>query len=165
MDKVYIPDFVGRSEMAVIMMLTSLAEKLNNVMERFHNDEQVQYRFIWNLEQDDDSNYMVLLYLEFDSGEIVNIGLYPYHWDCLPSILSTGYLVIMTDERLLGDQDGTAGSEDGEPRAVVIHNAFTGLDRLVKEAREKVENDESEDLKLILKLFEESLDSEGEQYH
>lgn len=164
MTQVQLPDFVGKSDQSVVMLVSSLDEEFNDVFTRFHKGEQVAYRFHWNLEQDSDQNEMVVFSLEFDTGEKASVALSPLHWDCLPSILSLGYLVLMTDPNLL-DAEGKPAGEVEEPRAFVIHNAFLGMDDLIKQIKERVKTGETENLDLLLRLFENGPDSGDKQCH
>lgn len=164
MAQVYFPDFVGRSEKAVVMLLSSLNEKLDSVIQRFHRGEQVAYRFEWYLKKDNNQNDMVVFSLEFDLGERVSIGLAPHHWNCLPYIISLGYLVLMTDPGLLSG-GGIAAGEDNEPRALVIHNAFLGLDNLAKQASERVSAGEAGNLDLLLRYLELDPGEKEKRYH
>lgn len=163
MAQIYLPDFVGKSDQAVVVLVSSLNEELDGILKRFHRGEQVAYRFAWNLGEDENQSDLVVFVLEFDSGEQVSIGLSPHHWDCLPSILSLGYLVLVTDPDLLGPE-GTAG-EDDEPRALVIHNAFLGMDDLVNQVAERVKAGKAGNLDLLLKLLEIDRDAGEKQYH
>lgn len=164
MTQVHLPDFVGRSEQSVIMLVSSLDKELNDVFKRFHRGEQVAYRFDWNLEQDNNKNDMVVFSLEFDTGEKASIALSPLHWDCLPSVLSLGYLVLMTDSNLLQAGGEPAGMAE-KPRAFVIHNAFLGMDGLLKQVNERVKNGQAGNLDLLLRLFESDMDLNNKQCH
>ncbi|GEM_PF-2968942 len=165
MTKIYAPDFVGKSDQAVVILASSLDQELDGVMERFHRGDQVVYRFDWGLEKDGEQNDMVVFTLEFALGEKVAIGLSPLHWDCLPSVINLGYLVIMTDPDLLDENKKTENQE--EPRALVIHNAFKGLDELAGQVNERLKTgDEPGNLDLLLRLLMEGVEeTDNKQHH
>lgn len=144
----YAPDFVGKSENAVVMLVSSLDDELEDVYERFHRGEKLAYRFFWHLDGDNETGDVVILTLEFDQGEKMQIKLTPYHWDCFPYLLTLGYLVIMTDPGLLNE-----ATIPLEPRALVIENAFWGLDNLARQAHEQINKGRTGNLALLVKCL------------
>lgn len=164
MAQAHLPDFVGKTGQSVVMLVSPLDTEFDDIFSRFHRGEQVAYRFKWNLEQDDNGNYMVVFEIEFDSGEKASIALSPFHWDCLPYLLSYGYLVLMTDPRLLHPaEEGEAEVE--KPRAFVIHDAYLGLDGLLRQADQRVQDGETKNLDILIQLFEKGPDDGEKQHH
>lgn len=154
MNKLYYPDFVGKSGRAVVILVSSLDDELSGVIDRFHRGEQVAYRFEWHLKKNEEGKYLVVFFMEFNTGEKLSIPLYPYHWDCLPAIISLGFLVLMTDSDILNKESLITDENIPEPRALVIENAFWGLNEMVNQIGKEIQTQQSEELDLLLKLLD-----------
>jgi len=161
--QIYAPDFVGKSDQAVVFLVSSLNEELKSVMERVHRGEQVVYRFEWNLAKDSEQKDMIVFALEFADENNVSIGLAPQYWECLPSVISLGLIVIMTDPGLINEENRAAVGE--EPRALVIHSAFNGLDGLAEQANQRLQAGERGNLDFLLRLLSEGAESDEKPHH
>lgn len=156
--QVVFPEFLGESEMAVVVVIPSIKEDVSSVFERFHSGEEVDYWFSWDLVLTDTGEYLVVLEVDWDEGEGLVVAFTREMWEFLVLMIQKESLVIMADWDIL---------EEGEfkPYALLIRDVNTGLDKLYDQVKELASvNDGIEEL-TSLQLLLEGTDNQAITLH
>lgn len=135
MQEIFFPDFIGESDYGMVVMVSGLDEGLEPLFNRYLSGEDVEYWFAWDLVQVENDGFLVTLGVSWDNGgEGVSIGLPSELWHMLPSLKEKENLALMTDWTLV---DGSLDEEDDiYPRALLIREAYRGLDDLAFQVAE-----------------------------
>lgn len=130
--EVAVPEFIGETEQAVVLVVPSLEEDLSDLFERYHDGEEVDYRFSWELAELDAEKYMVTLDIAWDGQDMVSIGFPLAMWEYLPVITRRSNVVLMTDWRLIEEGIDAAVDRLGRfrPRALLVRDAGRGIGEL-----------------------------------
>ncbi len=130
--EIAIPEFIGETEQAVILVVPALERDLSILFKRFHEGEEINYWFSWELTLLNDDQYMVTLEIGWDGEDVVSIGFTLDMWEYLPVITRRSHVVLMTDWRLI--EEGIAAGMDKmgrfRPRALLVRNAGRGMGEL-----------------------------------
>jgi hypothetical protein len=134
------PEFIGETEQAVIMVIPSLAQDLSVLYRRFHEGEEIDYWFNWELTSVRHNEYMVTLKIGWDEDDLVSIGFTLDMWEYLPLITKKSNVVLMTDWRLL--EEGILAGMDNmgrfRPQALLVRNVGHGMEGLSDRVAEQV---------------------------
>lgn len=141
MDKeVAFPEFIGETEQAVIMVVPSLEQDLSVLYQRFHEGEEVDYWFNWELTAISDNEYVVTLKIGWEGEDVVSIGFTLDMWEYLPVIIRRSNLVLMTDWRLI--EEGIAAGMDKmgrfRPKALLVRDVGQGMEGLSSKVADQV---------------------------
>lgn len=141
MDKdVAFPEFIGETEQAVIMVVPSLDQDLSVLYKRFHEGEEIDYWFNWELTSISHNEYMVTLKIGWEGEDVVSIGFTLDMWEYLPVITKRSNLVLMTDWRLI--EEGIAAGMDKmgrfRPKALLVRDVGQGMEGLSSKVAEVV---------------------------
>lgn len=126
------PEFIGETEQAVILVVPALEWNLSVLFKRFHEGEEIDYWFSWELTMLNDDQYMVTLEIGWDGEDMVSIGFTLDMWEYLPVITRRSNVVLMTDWRLI--EEGIAAGMDQmgrfRPKALLVRDAGKGMGAL-----------------------------------
>ncbi|ACV63186.1 hypothetical protein Dtox_2375 [Desulfofarcimen acetoxidans DSM 771] len=152
MREIVLPELVAELDDALILVVTSSGDGLMGLFERIYRKEEIDYRVKWELIKKDDKNYLIGLLVLWDSEkDPVTIGFSQELWNFLSIIRQKGQLILMVDWRIL--EEGL--TFEGEimdtilPKAMVINDAETGMDFLLKQVIDEVLSSEPQE-----KLYE-----------
>lgn len=150
------PEFIGETEQAVVLVVPSLDDVLSVIYTRFHEGEEIDYWYNWELTPLTEEEYMVILEIRWDGEEGVSIGFTLEMWEYLPVITKRGNVVLMTDWRLI--EEGIAAGMDRmgrfRPRALLVRDAGRGMIDLSKKvAKEAVFKGEKSELVKLLSIL------------
>lgn len=130
--EIAVPEFIGETEQAVVLVVPSLEQDLSSLFERFHEGEEIDYWFSWELTPLNEDQYMVTLEIAWDGEDVVSIGFPLDMWEYLPVITRRGNVVLMTDWRLI--EEGIDAGMDRlgrfRPRALLVRDAGRGIGEL-----------------------------------
>ncbi|WP_238442523.1 hypothetical protein [Desulforamulus reducens] len=155
MKQVVFPEFLGESEIAVVVIIPSLKEDMTDLFERFHAGEEVDYWFSWDLVVTNTAEYLVVLEINWDQGEGLIVAFSSEMWEFINLIGEKGNMVILGETGEL-EEGATLLYDEGEykPFALLIRDVDNGLAKLydhVKELAAVNENiEELAKLQLIL---------------
>ena len=126
------PEFIGETEQAVVLVVPALEHDLSLLFKRFHEGEEIDYWFSWELTMHNDNQYMVTLEIGWDGEDVVAIGFTLEMWDYLPVITRRSHVVLMTDWQLIeeGIEAGMDKMGRFRPRALLVRNAGSGMGEL-----------------------------------
>lgn len=131
-EEIAVPEFIGETEQAVILVVPALEEDLSALFERFQEGEEIDYWFSWELASINDDRYIVTLEIGWDGEDVVSIGFTLDMWEYLPVIIRRSNVVLMTDWRLI--EEGIAAGMDRmgrfRPRALLVRDAGRGIGKL-----------------------------------
>jgi len=165
--QVVFPEFLGESEIAVVIIIPSLKEDMGDLYERFHSGEEIDYWFSWDLVVTNTAEYLVVLEIDWDRGEGLIVAFTPEMWEFINLIAQKQNLVILGDWGALEEGASLAFEEEGEyrPYALLIRDVHTGLEKLYDHVKELVSvNREVEEL-AKLQLILEGTGSQSTTYH
>ncbi|AEF94684.1 hypothetical protein Desca_1839 [Desulfotomaculum nigrificans CO-1-SRB] len=154
--QVVFPEFLGESELAIVVVISSLKRDLSHLFERFHAGEEIDYWFNWNLVVTDTAEYLVVLELEWDQGEGLTVAFSREMWEFLGLMIQKENLVLLADWQML-EEGAPVMAEVAEfkPYALLIRDVDAGLDRLYDHVRELAEvNQEIEELTELMLILE-----------
>ncbi|MDD4237498.1 MAG: hypothetical protein PHT62_02910 [Desulfotomaculaceae bacterium] len=130
--EIAVPEFIGETEQAVILVVPALERDLSVLFERFQEGEEIDYWFSWELTMQNDDQYMVTLEIGWDGEDVVAIGFTLEMWEYLPVITRRSHVVLMTDWQLI--EEGVAAGMDQmgrfRPRALLVRDAGQGMGAL-----------------------------------
>lgn len=133
------PEFIGETEQAVILVVPALESELSVLFKRFHEGEEINYWFRWEIVSDINGDYIVMLEIGWDIGDIISIGFTLDMWEYLPVITRKSNLILMTDWRLI--EEGIAAGIDDmgrfRPKALLVRDAGRGIEGLSNKAAEE----------------------------
>lgn len=157
--EVAFPEFIGETEQAVVLVVPALDQDLSVLFKRFHEGEEINYWFSWELTSGNDEGYMVTLEIGWDQEDVVSIGFTLDMWEYLPVITKRGNVVLMTDWRLI--EEGIAAGMDSmgrfRPRALLVRDAGRGMEDLSsKVAEQAMFHQGSEELVQLLEILQRS---------
>lgn len=157
--EVAFPEFIGETEQAVVLVVPALDQELSVLFKRFHEGEEINYWFSWELTAGNDEGYMVTLEIGWDQEDVVSIGFTLDMWEYLPVITKRGNVVLMTDWRLI--EEGIAAGMDSmgrfRPRALLVRDAGRGMEDLSsKVAEQAMFHQGSEELVQLLEILQRS---------
>jgi hypothetical protein len=130
--EIAIPEFIGETEQAVILVVPALENDLSVLFKRFQEGEEIDYWFSWELTQLHDNKYMVTLEIGWDGEDVISIGFTLDMWEYLPVITRRSNVVLMTDWRLI-EEGITAGMDKMgrfRPKALLVRDAGRGMGEL-----------------------------------
>lgn len=138
--EIAIPEFIGDTEQAVIMVVPSLDQDLSVLYRRFHEGEDINYWFKWELVSFRQNEYMVTLEIGWDGDDVVSIGFTLDMWECLPLITKRSNVVLMTDWCLIeeGIHAGLDSMGRFRPKALLVRDVGYGMDGLSSKVAEQV---------------------------
>jgi|GEM_PF-2433655 len=153
------PEFIGETEQAVVLVVPALDDELSVLFKRFHESEEINYWFTWELTSNNNDGYMVTLDLGWDQEDAVSIGFTMDMWKYLPVITQRSNVVLMTDWRLI--KEGIAAGMDNmgrfRPRAILIKDAGRAMEDLSgKVAEQVIFNQSSRELAQLLEILRRS---------
>ena len=133
------PEFIGETEQAVIMVVPSLDQDLAVLYRRFHEGEEIDYWFDWELTSVSNDEYMVTLRIGWEGTEAVSIGFTIEMWEYLPLITKRSNLVLMTDWRMIEEGVGAGVDTIGRfrPNALLVRDVGQGIEALSSKVAEK----------------------------
>lgn len=123
------PEFIGETEQAVVLVVPALENDLSVLFKRYHEGEEIEYWFSWELTALNGNQYMVTLEIGWDGEDTVAIGFTLDMWEYLPVITRRSHLVLMTDWQLIKDGIEAGMDKMGRfrPRALLVRNAGRGM--------------------------------------
>lgn len=132
------PDFIGETEIAMVMVIPSIKSDMANLFERFHAGEEVDYWFSWNLALTDEGDYLVALDIVWDTDDGIVIGFNEEMWEVLDAMVQKKNLLLMADWDLLEEGVESALDWQGEfkPYALLIREIQVGIEKLTDQVRE-----------------------------
>jgi len=137
--EIAVPEFIGETEHAVVLVVPALENNLSMLFKRFHAGEEIDYWFSWELTQLYDDEYMVILQIGWDGEDVVSIGFTLDMWEYLPVITRRSHVLVMTDWRLI--EEGIAAGMDRlgrfRPRALLVRDAGQGMEELTNKVAEQ----------------------------
>lgn len=161
------PEFIGETEQAVVLVVPSLDEVLSVLYTRFHEGEEIDYWFYWELTPLTEEEYVITLEIGWEGEKGVSIGFTLEMWEYLPIITKRCNVVLMTDWSLI-EQGIIAGMDRMgrfRPRALLVRDAGRGMAKLSeKVARETVFKGENAKLVRLRTILHEGL-APGEVLH
>ncbi len=126
------PEFIGDTEQAVILVVPALDQDLSVLFNRFHEGEDINYWFKWELKSGESDVYMVAMQIGWDGKDVISIGFTFDMWEYLPVITKRSNLVLMTDWALI--EEGIAAGMDKmgrfRPKALLVRDVGQGMDKL-----------------------------------
>ncbi|CCO09132.1 hypothetical protein [Desulforamulus hydrothermalis] len=136
--QVVFPEFLGESEIAVVIIIPSLQQELGDLFERFYAGDEIDYRFTWDLVVTNTAEYLVVLEIDWDEGEGLLVAFSPEMWEFINLIAQKQNLVLVGDWGALEEGAALALAEGGEyrPYALLIRDAHSGLDKLYDHVKE-----------------------------
>jgi len=162
---VVFPEFIGESEIAVVVIVPSLKEDMAELFERFHGGEEIDYWFSWDLMVTNTAEYLVVLEINWDQGEGLILAFTTEMWEFINLIAEKGNLVILGDVDELAEGASIIFSEEYKPFALLVRNVSDGLVKLYNHVKELVEvNQDIEEL-AKLKLILEGTKAQNITYH
>lgn len=166
--QVVFPEFLGESELAVVVVIPSIKEDLGHLFERFHSGEEIDYWFSWDLVVTNTAEYMVVLEINWDRGEGLIVAFSSDMWEFMNLVAQRENIVILGDWSELEEGASLAFEEvEGEyrPHALLIRDAHMGLEKLYDHVKELAAvNQEVEEL-TKLQLILEGTRSQSITYH
>ena len=168
MDKeIAFPEFIGETEQAVVLVVPALDKELSVLFKRFHEGEEINYWFSWELTSNNNEDYMVTLDIGWDQEDVVSIGFTLDMWEYLPVITQRSNVVLMTDWGLI--KEGIAAGMDNmgrfRPRALLVRDAGRGMEDLSsKVAEQAMFHQGSGELVQLLEILQRSF-KEGLTLH
>lgn len=160
--QVVFPEFLGESELAVVVVIPSIKEDLGHLFERFHSGEEIDYWFSWDLVATDSAEYLVVLEMNWDQGEGLVVAFTKEMWEFLNLMAQKQSLVLLADWQIVNEDAPGLFREEGDfkPYALLVRDVHTGLDKLYHHVKELVEfNEDIEELSQ-LQLVLEGIQSE-----
>ncbi|NQS75078.1 MAG: hypothetical protein HQP61_01355 [Peptococcaceae bacterium] len=139
------PEFIGETEQAVIMVVPTLEQDLSVLYKRFHEGEEIDYWFDWELTSINDNEYVVTLKICWEGEGVVSIGFTLDMWEYLPVIIKRGHLVLMTDWSLI-EEGITAGMDKMgrfRPKALLVRDVGEGMEGLSNKVADTAMNKKS----------------------
>ncbi|HHU86424.1 MAG TPA: hypothetical protein GXZ25_06395 [Peptococcaceae bacterium] len=137
--EISLPEFIGVTEQAVVLVVPSLDRNLSELFKRFYEGEEIDYWFNWELSTDCNSEYMVTLEIGWDGEEVIAIGFNLDMWEHLPVINQKGHLLLITDWKLI--EEGIAAGMDKlgrfRPRVLLVRDAGRGMDVLTSKVADQ----------------------------
>lgn len=157
------PEFIGETEQAVVLVIPALDQDLSVLFKRFHEGEEINYWFKWELTSGKSDEYMVALQIGWDGEDVVSIGFTLEMWQYLPVITKRSNLVLMTDWALI--EEGIAAGMDKmgrfRPKALLVRDVGQGIERLSsKVAEQAMFRKSSAELVQLLEILQRSFISE-----
>ncbi|MHB8985965.1 MAG: hypothetical protein ACYC38_08495 [Eubacteriales bacterium] len=154
------PEFIGETEQAVVLVVPSLDDVLSVIYARFHEGEEIDYWYNWELSSLTEGEYMVILEIGWEGEKVVSIGFTLEMWEYLPVITRRVNVVLMTDWKLI--EEGIAAGMDQmgrfRPRALLVRDAGRGMTGLSeKVAKEAVFRGEKSELVKLLSILHENM--------
>ncbi|WP_238473287.1 hypothetical protein [Desulforamulus profundi] len=117
MKQVVFPEFLGESEIAVVIIIPSLKEDMGDLFERFHSGEEIDYWFSWDLVVTNTAEYLVVLEINWDQGEGLIVAFTSEMWEFINLIDQKENIVILGDWSELEEGASLAYEEaEGEYR-------------------------------------------------
>lgn len=153
--QVVFPEFLGESEMAVVVVIPSLKHDMKELFERFHSGEEIDYWFSWDLVLTDNGDYLAVLEIDWELGEGLVVAFTGEMWEFLVLMAEKGSVVLLADWNIMEEGAAQAINQaDFKPYALLIREVDTGLEKLYEQVKELVEVNEGlaelEKLKLLL---------------
>lgn len=166
-EKIALPEFIGETEQAVVLVVPSLDQVLSVLYTRFHEGEEIDYWFCWELTSLPEEDYMVTLEIGWEGEKAVSIGFTLDMWEYLPVITKRSNVVLMTDWKLI--EEGIVAGMDRvgrfRPRALLVRDAGRGMTDLIeKVARESAHRGEKSELVRLQSILHQGL-TPGELLH
>ena len=158
--QVVFPEFLGESELAVVVVIPSLKEDMSHLFKRFHAGEEIDYWFSWDLVVTDSAEYLVLLEMNWDQEESLVVAFNREMWEFLNVMAEKQSMVLMADWQIVDEgAPDLLREEEFRPYALLIRNVHTGLDKLYNHVKELVGVNEG-----IEELIQLQLILEGTQF-
>lgn len=134
--EILLPEFIGETEEALILVLPTLKEHLAELFERFHAGEEFDYCFSWELVEIDDHNLLVVLDIDWEEGTGIGVGFSTEMWEIFRSVSTKQQLILICDWDLMtmGLNDEIDFDDDFKPYALLIRGANRGLWKLLDQA-------------------------------
>ena len=133
------PEFIGETGQAVVLVVPSLDQDLSFLFSRFHEGEEIDYWFSWELTAVKSNEFMVTLEIGWEGEDVVSIGFTPEMWEYLPVFTKRGHVVLMTDWRLI--EEGIEAGMDHigrfRPKALLVRDAGRGMEELSSKVTEQ----------------------------
>ena len=156
--QVVFPEFMGESEIAVVVMIPSLKEDMSELFARFHSGEEIDYWFSWDLVVTNTAEYLVVLEIHWDQDEVLTVAFSTEMWVFINLIAHKKNLVLLADWKEL-EEGATLQLDDTEgeykPFALLIRDVHNGLEKLYDHVKELVEvNQQEEELAKLLFILQ-----------
>ena len=165
--QVVFPEFLGESEIAVVVVIPSLKEDISELFERFHAGEEIDYWFSWDLVVTNTAEYLVVLEINWEIEEGIILAFSSEMWEFIHLIAQRENLVLLGDWNQLEEGVPLLIEQEGEykPFALLIRDVHLGLEKLYYHVKELVDvNQEIEEL-ARLQLILEGAKSDITTYH
>lgn len=166
--QVVFPEFLGESEIAVVIIIPSLKEDMGDLFECFHTGEEIDYWFSWDLVVTNTAEYLVVLEINWDQGEGLIVAFTSEMWEFINLIDKKENIVILGDWSELEEGASLAYEEaEGEyrPYALLIRDVHTGLEKLYNHVKELVSVNQDVEELAKLQLILEGTQSQPTTYH
>lgn len=156
------PEFIGETEQAVVLVVPALDQDLSVLFKRFHEGEEIDYWFNWELTSVKSDEYMVTLEIGWDGEDVISSGFTLDMWEYLPVITKRSNVVLMTDWGLI--EEGIAAGMDKmgrfRPKALLVRDVGRGMEGLSSKVAEKAMFREgSVELVQLLEILQSSFKS------
>ncbi|GAB6180136.1 hypothetical protein JCM14036_14550 [Desulfotomaculum defluvii] len=164
--QVVFPEFIGESEIAVVVIIPSLKEDMAQLFERFHSGEEIDYWFSWDLVMTNTAEYLVVLEINWDQGEGLILAFAMEMWEFIYLIAEKGNVVILGDISELEEGASLIFTEEYKPFALLVRNVASGLEKLYYHVKELVEvNQDIEELAKLQLILEGTAVKKNITYH
>ncbi len=152
------PEFIGETELAVVLVVPSLEQDLSVLFKRFHEGEEINYWFNWDLTTVKHNEYMVKLEIGWDGEDVVSIGFTLDMWEYLPVITKRSNVVLMTDWRLIEEGIDAGMDKMGRfrPKALLVRDVGRGMKELSSKVADQVMSHETNELVQLLELLQQN---------
>lgn len=157
--EIALPEFIGETLQAVVLVVPTLDRDLSILFKRFHEGEEIDYWFNWELTPVRSDEYVVTLEIGWEGIEVISIGFTPDMWEYLPVITKRGHLVLMTDWKLIeeGIDAGIDNMGRFRPRALLVRDVGSGMVSLSNKVADQVMfRDTSADLVHLLEILQDT---------
>lgn len=155
--QVVFPEFMGESEIAVVVIIPSLKEDMVDLFERFHSGEEIDYWFNWDLVVTNTAEYLVVLEINWDQGEGLTVAFSTEMWEFINLIAQKGNLVLLADWKELEEGAFIAfdDTEEYKPFALLIRDVQSGLEKLYDQVKDLASvNQNVEELSRLMFILE-----------
>lgn len=153
--QVVFPEYLGESEIAVVVFIPSLKEDLKDLFERFHGGEEIDYWFSWDLVVTNTAEYLVVLEINWDQGEGLTVAFSTEMWEFINLMALKENLVLLADGDELNEGSLFDPTEEYKPFALMIRDVHTGLEKLYEHIKELlVVNQDVEELARLQLILE-----------
>ena len=165
--QVVFPEFLGESEIAVVVVIPTLKEDMSELFERFHAGEEIDYWFTWDLVVTNTAEYLVVLEIHWEAEDGLIVAFSSEMWEFIHLIAQRENLVLLGDWNQLEEGAPLIMDQGGEykPHALLIRDVHLGLEKLYKHVKDLVEVNQPIEELSRLQLILQGAKSDTTTYH